>query len=263
MSVSSAERACVPVVVWHDVECGAYRSDLPLWRSLAARAASRAGTRRGPTVAPGARVLDIGAGTGRVALDLARAGHDVLAFDLDPDLLATLRIRAGDLPVRCMAGDARRLALAEGDFDLCLVPMQTVQLLGGAEGRASFLSAVARHLCSGGILACAISERLDAFDAGEDGAAPAADWRRVHGALWISRPTAVRVQPHHAVLERRREVQLPDGSTRREDNVIVLDRLSGSELSRECRTAGLRPLRRRRIAPTSDHVGSTVVLARA
>ncbi len=263
MSASSAEHACAPVVVWHDVECGGYRSDLPLWRSLAARAASRPGMLRARTPTPCARVLDIGAGTGRVALDLAQAGHDVLAFDLDPELLATLRIRAGDLPVRCVAGDARRLALAERDFDLCLVPMQTVQLLGGAEGRASFLSAVARHLCPGGVLACAISEHLDAFDAGEDGAAPAADWRRLQGALWISRPTAVRVQPRHAVLERRREVHLPDGSTRREDNTIVLDRLGGSELARECRTAGLRPLRRRRIAPTSDHVGSTVVLARA
>ena len=49
-----------PLVVWHDVECGRYDADLPLWRELAASA-------RRP-------VLDVGAGTGRVALDLARAG---------------------------------------------------------------------------------------------------------------------------------------------------------------------------------------------
>ena len=55
--------------VWHDVECGGYAADLPLWRELAAREA-------GP-------VLDVGAGTGRVALDLARAGHDVTALDRD------------------------------------------------------------------------------------------------------------------------------------------------------------------------------------
>lgn len=262
MNPVSTDRAGTPVAVWHDLECGSYRADLPVWRSLAARAGSRPGARRGRPAAC-ARVLDVGAGTGRVTLDLAQAGHDVVAFDLDAELLGTLGARAGALPVRCVVGDARRLALAERDFDLCVVPMQTVQLFGGAEGRAAFLAAVAGHLRPGGVLACAISERLDAFDSTADEPVPAADWRRLDGALWISRPIAVRVESDHAVLERRREVHRPDGSTRREDNTIVLDLLGGSELARECRAAGLRPLRRRRIAPTSDHVGSTVVLARA
>ena len=56
-----------PAVAWHDVECGGYRADLPLWLELAAAA--------------GGPVLDVGAGTGRVALELARAGHDVTALD--------------------------------------------------------------------------------------------------------------------------------------------------------------------------------------
>ena len=38
------------LVVWHDLECGGYDADLPLWRELAADA-------DGP-------VLDLGAGTG-------------------------------------------------------------------------------------------------------------------------------------------------------------------------------------------------------
>ena len=59
-------------MLWHDLECGAYEDDLPLWRELAARA--------------GGPVLDLGAGTGRVALDLARAGHEVVALDLDAAL---------------------------------------------------------------------------------------------------------------------------------------------------------------------------------
>ena len=36
-------------------------------------------------------MLDVGAGAGRVALELARAGHDVTALDLDAELLAELR----------------------------------------------------------------------------------------------------------------------------------------------------------------------------
>jgi 2-polyprenyl-3-methyl-5-hydroxy-6-metoxy-1,4-benzoquinol methylase len=58
-----------PSVMWHDVECGTYTADLPLWRRLARET--------------GGRVLDIGAGTGRVALDLTRAGARVTALDLD------------------------------------------------------------------------------------------------------------------------------------------------------------------------------------
>ena len=53
-------------VIWHDVECGRYAADLPLWRGLADEAS-------GP-------VLDVGAGTGRVAIDLARRGHEVTAL---------------------------------------------------------------------------------------------------------------------------------------------------------------------------------------
>ena len=54
--------------IWHDIECGAYTADLPLWEELAA----------------GGTVLDVGAGTGRVALRLARAGCAVTALDRDP-----------------------------------------------------------------------------------------------------------------------------------------------------------------------------------
>ena len=54
-------------VIWHDIECGGYAADLPLWRELAAAEA-------GP-------VLDVGAGAGRVALELARHGHAVTRGD--------------------------------------------------------------------------------------------------------------------------------------------------------------------------------------
>ena len=46
-------------IAWHDAECGSYRADLPLWRELADEA--------------GGPVLDLGCGSGRVALDLAAA----------------------------------------------------------------------------------------------------------------------------------------------------------------------------------------------
>ena len=77
-------------MIWHDVECGGYGADLPLWRRMAREA--------------GGPVLDLGAGTGRVALDLARHGHDVTALDADADLLDELELRAGEegLAVSCL-----------------------------------------------------------------------------------------------------------------------------------------------------------------
>ena len=68
-------------VVWHDVECGRYDADLTLWIELAREA--------------GGPVLDVGAGTGRVALPLARAGHEVTALDRDAELLAAEAERHG------------------------------------------------------------------------------------------------------------------------------------------------------------------------
>jgi SAM-dependent methyltransferase len=121
MVVSSAD------VIWHELECGSYRADLALWRELAERC-------DGP-------VLDIGAGTGRVALDLASAGHRVTALDLDPDLLGSLRERAAGLEVEIVCADARSFDLDRHDFALCLIPMQTIQLLGDAAEPSTSLTA--------------------------------------------------------------------------------------------------------------------------
>lgn len=231
-------------VIWHDLECGGYIEDLPLWRSLAAES--------------GDPVLDIGAGTGRVALDLARRGHAVTALDNDPLLLAELEARAAGLPVTAVIADARSFVLAES-FALCLVPMQTVQLLGGTAGRAQFLDSVRAHLRGGGVLAIALADTLELFEL--DGElAPLPDICERDGVLYASHPTAVRGDRDGYVLERRRETVTVDGRRTVEHDTIRLDRLTASELEREGAAAGFAVLPRLSIPATRDYVGSAVVM---
>ena len=130
-------------VIWHDVECGGYEGDLELWRELA-------GSAEGP-------ILDLGCGTGRVALDLARHGHRLQGLDLDPELVAAFneRAAAAGLPAEAIAGDARDFAL-EREFALVLAPMQLIQVLDGPAERLACLRCAARHLRPGGSVAVAI-----------------------------------------------------------------------------------------------------------
>jgi SAM-dependent methyltransferase len=233
-------------VLWHDIECGGYDLDLPLWRELADR--------------EGSPVLDVGAGTGRVALDLARRGHEVVAVDRDPALLDALRERAAGLPVSAVVADARDFAL-DRRFALVIVPMQTLQLLGGSAGRARFLECARAHLAGGGLLAVALADALEAFDADHD-QPPVPDLREVAGVVYASRPVAVRDLGDRAAIERVREVVGRDGTRTVSDDVIELDRVDADELAAEAAAFGLRAQAPRRVPATLEYVGSTVAMLR-
>ena len=118
-------------VAWHDVENGSYDADLLLWRELADAA-------RRPDARPGVPA--------RVAwpLDLAARGHEVVALDTDPELLAVARASARP-PSRRSRRDARDFELGR-TFALVLAPMQLAQILGGPDGRVAMLERVHAHL---------------------------------------------------------------------------------------------------------------------
>jgi hypothetical protein len=138
--------------------------------------------------------------------------------------------------------------------------MQTIQLLGGLEGRTDFLRCAKRHLLADGIIAIALSELLELFDVDAGSPAPIPDVCEREGIVYCSQPTAVRSDAGGFVLERRRETVAIDGRRSVAQDLIHLDRLTAGELEREARAVGLSPAGRRRVAQTSDHVGSTVVL---
>jgi SAM-dependent methyltransferase len=230
--------------IWHDVECGGYEADLPLWEELAAAA--------------GGPVLDLGCGTGRVALHLAGRGHEVTALDREPELVAELGARAGDLTCRGEVGDARDFALGRRDFALVLAPMQLLQLFAEQAERIACLASAAEHLRPGGLFVAAIVEEVSGGFNREDQAVP--DSREVDGRVYASLPIETAVDPERITIRRLRKVVSPAGVLERSDDRIVLRQLSAAALEAEATAAGLVPLSRREIPPTLDHVGSTVVL---
>ena len=263
-------------VIWHELECGSYAVDMPLWRELAAPAG---------TGADAQPVLDVGAGIGRVALDLAARGHRVTALDLDADLLAALRERAGrrpiaQIPVETVCADARTFELVRRDFAVCLVPMQTIQLLKGKGGRMQLLLRARAHLRPGGLLACAIVTQIECFDCSAGDPAPSPEVAHVNGLRYVSRATRVQLDGASVRIERERSIErepgIPAGEQpdRRnaaegaalalpEHDVVELDRLTAAQLVREGGQAGLSPAGIRSIPATREHVGSEVVLLRA
>jgi SAM-dependent methyltransferase len=228
--------------IWHDAECGAYSADLALWEELADEVD---GT-----------VLDLGCGTGRVALHLARRGHAVVGLDSDPELIATLTERAAGLPLQPVLGDARAFEL-DTDIALALAPMQLVQLLPNRADRLECLGCVAAHLLPGGRIALAIVEGLPRES---DGPPPLPDVREVDGWVYSSLPVDAVDVGEEIVIRRLRQTVSPAGELLEEDNEIRIRTLSAAALEEEGLECGLVPLARRQIPSTDLHVGSTVVV---
>jgi SAM-dependent methyltransferase len=236
-------------VIWHDVECAAYKADLDVWRRLAEER-------------PG-ELLDLGCGTGRVALDLAALGCEVTALDSDPALVAALGSRARErgLRVRTSVADARSFELGRG-FALAIAPMQVVQLLGGAPGRAAALRCVRAHLEPGGLFAAALADPFEGVPE-EDALPPLPDVSEEGGWVFSSTPVAVRAEGDATAIDRLRQAVSPRGELTEAMATIRLDHLDARQLEAEAEPLGFRVLPRRAVPETDGYVGSTVVILEA
>lgn len=120
-----------------------YDEDIAFWRRHAARL--------------GGPVLDLGCATGRVAIPLARDGHEVWALDRSRSMLDELRGRlAGEDPgvaarVHPVEGDLARVGLRRR-FALVAVAMNTLQVLTDPADRRAAFRCVRDHLAPGGEL---------------------------------------------------------------------------------------------------------------
>lgn len=104
-------------------------------------------------VAPGSALLDVGCGSGQLALIAARAGARVTGCDIASNWVEKARVRAAaeGLDVRFDEGDAESLPYAEGRFDV------VVSLIGAMFApRPELVAAELSRVCRpGGVIAMA------------------------------------------------------------------------------------------------------------
>lgn len=107
-----------------------------------------------------ASVLDAGCGTGRVAIELARRGVEVLGTDIDPGMLATAREAAPDL--EWVHADLADLDLGRTFEAIVLAGNVLIFVEPGTEERV--LARCAAHLAPGGALVAGFQLKPGRYD---------------------------------------------------------------------------------------------------
>ncbi|MGI8925733.1 MAG: class I SAM-dependent methyltransferase, partial [Tepidiformaceae bacterium] len=158
---------------YYDLIHGREGADIGLWLSFAGR-----------TDRP---VLEIGTGTGRIALALARAGHAVTAIDPSPAMLAVAREHAdADAvdDVTFIEGLPTALVLEPGHYGLVLLPADVFLYCTDGDDQLATLRAVGGALAFNGVLALDLpgpAAWLDPTSNGQpllafSGALPGGEW---------------------------------------------------------------------------------------
>jgi SAM-dependent methyltransferase len=100
-------------------------------------------------LAPGGSVLELGVGTGRLALPLAAAGHDVTGVDASPEMLELLRRRPGADGIEVIEGDFTTVDTGR-EHDVVLIAFSTLFLVPSQPLQIEVLRNCARQLAPGG-----------------------------------------------------------------------------------------------------------------
>lgn len=104
------------------------------------------------------RVLELGCGAGRLAIALARAGHEVVGVDIDGALLDIARAKIREIPAIARArldlrvGDMRALELGELRFDRVVIAYSTIYCLETDDEVRAMLRGVRSYLAPAGQL---------------------------------------------------------------------------------------------------------------
>ncbi|MFO0866201.1 MAG: class I SAM-dependent methyltransferase [Gemmataceae bacterium] len=100
------------------------------------------------------RVIDLGCGTGRLAVDLAARGFFTVAVDLSEEMLRVAAAKARDACARVQFAKANLVdlrAFAEGSFDYAACLFHTLGMIAGDAERRRALVQIRRLLKPGGL----------------------------------------------------------------------------------------------------------------
>jgi SAM-dependent methyltransferase len=142
---------------FYDLFNGGERGDVGLWQSYAGR-----------TELP---VLEVGTGTGRIAVALALAGHEVMALDPSQAMLARARAKAEDagVDVAFIEGRATDVILEAERFGLVIVPADVFLYAADGEEQVETLACLGRALAYNGLLAIDLPGPAAWLDAATNG----------------------------------------------------------------------------------------------
>jgi len=101
----------------------------------------------------GGPVLELGCGTGRVLLEIARQGIACAGVDLSPGMLARLRAKGPPSALRLVRAPIQRFDLGSDRFALIYAAFRVFQHLYTVEDQLACLACVRRHLAPGGAFA--------------------------------------------------------------------------------------------------------------
>lgn len=106
-------------------------------------------------LAGGGAALELGIGTGRIALPLSARGVRVVGIDLSEPMVARLRAKPGGEGIEVTIGDFAAVRV-EGVFSLAYVVFNTLMNLRTQEAQVACFRNVARHLERGGCFVCEV-----------------------------------------------------------------------------------------------------------